>query len=215
MEGASPKSPLKCSHTGDISQITRNEARGFIDQLGALWYFAGAVRGVVPRSSVPMPEFQPGDKAVYPGHGVAEVTGKETRDLAGFETEGYLLEALGKDMTLFVPMNNVGRVGLRRLVDDEQVSQVYDVLRRRDEKISTATWNRRHREYMEKIKTGSLLQIASVLRDLCILRSGKELSYGEKNMLETARGLLVQELALAKDQSEEDIAREIDQMFEN
>ena len=68
---------------------------------------------------------------------------------------------------------------------------------------------------MEKIKTGSLLQIASVLRDLCILRAGKELSYGEKNMLETARGLLVQELALAKEQTEDDVASEIDQMFES
>ena len=99
-------------------------------------------------------------------------------------------------------------------VDDEQVEEVYKVLRRRDEKISTATWNRRHREYMEKIKTGSLVQIAAVLRDLCILRSGKELSYGEKNMLETARNLLVQELALAKERGEDDIAQEIDQLFE-
>ena len=188
-----------------MASLTILAARGTVSKR-----FAGVAR--VPPT--PMAEFQPGDKAVYPGHGVAEVTGKETRDLAGFETEGYLLQALGKGMTLFVPMNNVGRVGLRRLVDEEQVSQVYDVLRRRDEKISTATWNRRHREYMEKIKTGSLLQIASVLRDLCILRSGKELSYGEKNMLETARGLLVQELALAKEQGEEDVAREIDQMFD-
>lgn len=161
-----------------------------------------------------MPDFEPGDKAVYPGHGVAEVKGRETRDLAGFATEGYLLQALGKDMTLFLPIQNVGRVGLRRLVDDEQVEEVYKVLRRRDEKISTATWNRRHREYMEKIKTGSLVQIAAVLRDLCILRSGKELSYGEKNMLETARNLLVQELALAKDRGEDDIAQEIDQLFD-
>ena len=85
--------------------------------------------------------------------------------------------------------------------------------RHRGGKISTATWNRRYREYMEKIKTGSLVEIASVLRDLCLLRSDKELSFGERKMLDTARSLLVQELALAKGQSEELVARELDELF--
>ncbi len=125
----------------------------------------------------------------------------------------YVLRVLGKDMTLMVPMRNADSVGLRNIVDDAEVAHVYEVLKRRDEKISTATWNRRYREYMEKIRTGSLVEIATVLRDLCLLRVGKDLSYGEKNMLETARGLLVQELALAKGQDEDDVAGEIDEMF--
>ncbi|MCA9695318.1 MAG: CarD family transcriptional regulator, partial [Myxococcales bacterium] len=68
-------------------------------------------------------------------------------------------------------------------------------------------------EYMEKIKTGSLIEIASVLRDLYLLRGDKDLSFGERKMLDTARGLLVQELALARNVGEDAIADEIEQMF--
>jgi CarD family transcriptional regulator len=160
-----------------------------------------------------MAEFQVGDKAVYPGYGVAEITGIENREISGTQQKFYVLRVLGKDMTLMVPMANVESVGLRNLIEGPEVEEVYGVLRRRGEKISTATWNRRHREYTEKIRTGSLSEIATVLRDLCLLRSDKDLSYGERNMLETARALLVQELALAKGISEEDVEREIEGMF--
>ena len=112
-----------------------------------------------------------------------------------------------------VPMANVESVGLRNLIGSEQVDEVYEVLRRRGEKISTATWNRRHREYMEKIRTGSLIEIATVLRDLCLLRSDKDLSYGERNMLENARSLLIQELALARGLEEDAVGQEIEKLF--
>ncbi len=160
-----------------------------------------------------MAKFQVGEKAVYPGYGVAEITGIEKREISGSEHQFYVLRVLGKDTTLMVPMAKVESVGLRSIVDTGQVDAVFAVLRRRDEKISTATWNRRYREYTEKIRTGSLVEIASVLRDLCLLRTGKDLSYGERNMLETARSLLVQELALARDASEADMDSEIDAIF--
>jgi CarD family transcriptional regulator len=134
-----------------------------------------------------MGDFNIGDKAVYPGHGVAEVMGLERREIAGSAMEFYVLRVLENDMKVMVPKSNAGAVGLRRIVGDEQIKEVYGVLSRRGEKISTATWNRRYREYMEKIKTGSLLEIATVLRDLCILRSDKDLSFGERKMLDTAR----------------------------
>ena len=125
-----------------------------------------------------------------------------------------MLRVLGKDVTSMVPMGKAKSVGLRNIIGEAEVEQVYEVLRKRGEKISTATWNRRYREYMEKIRTGSLLEIATVLRDLCLLRSDKDLSYGERNMLETARGLLVQELALAKGTDEPTVEAEIEAMFE-
>jgi CarD family transcriptional regulator len=161
-----------------------------------------------------MAEFQVGDKAVYPGYGVAEITGIENREISGTEQRFYVLRVLDKDMTLMVPMSNADSVGLRNLIGPEQAEEVYEVLRKRGEKISTATWNRRYREYMEKIRTGSLTEIATVMRDLCLLRSDKDLSYGERNMLETARGLLVQELALAKGQEEATVEREIEALFQ-
>jgi CarD family transcriptional regulator len=160
-----------------------------------------------------MAEFHVGDKAVYPGHGVAEITGVETREISGASMEFYVLRVLENSMKVMVPKRNADAVGLRRIVESTEVDEVYGVLRRRGEKISTATWNRRYREYMEKIKTGSLVEIATVLRDLCLLRSDKELSFGERKMLDTARSLLVQELALAQGAKEDSVATELDRIF--
>lgn len=161
-----------------------------------------------------MAEFQAGEKAVYPGYGVAEITGVETREISGSTQRFYVLRVLGKDMTLMVPMTNADSVGLRNLIGAPEVEEVFEVLRKRGEKISTATWNRRYREYMEKIRTGSLSEIATVLRDLFLLRGDKDLSYGERNMLETARALLVQELALVKGSTEDEVQAEIEALFE-
>ncbi len=160
-----------------------------------------------------MSEFQVGEKAVYPGHGVAEVTGLEKREISGSSMEFYVLRVLENDMKVMVPKRNAENVGLRRLVGEEQIQEVYQVLHRRDEEISTATWNRRYREYMEKIKTGSLLEIASVMRDLYLLKSDKELSFGERKMLDTARSLLVQELSIAKSLDEKTVTTEIEDIF--
>ena len=157
--------------------------------------------------------FSVGDKVVYPRYGVSEVVGLEKLDISGHSVDVYVLRVLDNNVTVQVPRHKADSVGLRRLVDDDEVSRVYDVLKKRGEKISTATWNRRYREYMEKINTGSLVEIATVLRDLCLLRTSKELSFGERRMLETARQLLVQELALAKGQDEESVATELDAIF--
>jgi CarD family transcriptional regulator len=160
------------------------------------------------------PAFAVGDKAVYPGYGVAEIVGIEDREIVpGTTQKFYKLTVLGKDITLWVPMANVASVGLRALISGARVEEVYDVLRKRGEKISTATWNRRYREYMEKIRTGSLLEIATVLRDLYLLRGDKDLSYGERNMLDNARSLLIQELALAKNLDEAAVEAEIEALF--
>src|SRR5213078_1743553 len=105
-------------------------------------------------------------------------------------------------------------VGLRDLITSKQVKEVYTILKSRDIPRDTQTWNRRYREYMEKIKTGSVFEIAEVLRDLSVLRTSKDLSFGERKMLETARGLIIKELALAKGVEEDKIASEIDQIFQ-
>ena len=114
-----------------------------------------------------MGDFNIGDKAVYPGHGVAEVMGLERREIAGSAMEFYVLRVLENDMKVMVPKSNANAVGLRRIVGEQQIKEVYGVLERRGEKISTATWNRRYREYMEKIKTGSLVRA----RTMFLMRS--------------------------------------------
>jgi CarD family transcriptional regulator len=158
-------------------------------------------------------QFAIGDKAVYPVHGVAEVVAMEKRDIGGAQTSVYILKILETGLKIMVPTANAGAVGLRELIGQKQVKEVYAILKSRDVPRDTQTWNRRYREYMEKIKTGSIFEIAEVLRDLCVLRATKDLSFGERRMLENARSLLVREIAVAKGSPEPKVAEEIDAMF--
>ena len=157
--------------------------------------------------------FRVGDKAVYPAHGVAEVTGIETKEISGAKHSFYILRILENGMRIMVPTKNVAQVGLRAIVKKNEVKEVYDILKSREVSVEGQTWNRRYREYMEKIKTGSVFEVAEVLRDLSILKNGKDLSFGERKMLDTAKSLLVKELAVAKATKEEKIERELADIF--
>ena len=137
------------------------------------------------------PTFRVGDLAVYPAHGVAQIIGVETREISSSKQTFYILKVLDTGLKIMVPTSNAGSVGLRDLITAKQVKEVYSILKSRDIPRDTQTWNRRYREYMEKIKTGSVFEIAEVLRDLCVLRLTKELSFGERKMLDTARSLLI------------------------
>lgn len=157
--------------------------------------------------------FDVGDKAYYPVHGVAEVVALDTRDIGGQQTSVYVLKIMESGLKILVPKTNADAVGLRNLIDNEEIEEVFSILKSKEVARDTQTWNRRHREYMEKIKTGSAFEIAEVLRDLCLLRKSKDLSFGEKRMLETARTLLVKEIALSQDSSEQEVNQEIDSIF--
>ena len=157
--------------------------------------------------------FKVGDKAVYPGQGVGEVLGIEHKEVAGQRQSFYVLRILENGMKIMIPINKVGSVGLREIIDDEAVRKVYTILREKDVSVDATTWNRRYREYMEKIKTGSVFEIAEVLRDLYLLKSDKDLSFGERKMLDTARSLLIKELSLAKNCDEETIESDLRTIF--
>ncbi len=157
--------------------------------------------------------FKEGDKAVYPAHGVGEVQAVETRNIAGNEHKFYILKILENSMIVMVPTANVKSVGLREIIDCDEVERVYEILRERDITVDNQTWNRRYREYMDKIKTGSVYEIAEVLRDLSMLKYVKELSFGERKMLDTAKNLLVKELAIAETTTEEDVLQKIRDIF--
>jgi CarD family transcriptional regulator len=159
-------------------------------------------------------EFKVGDIAVYPAHGVAKISSIENREIMGMKQKFYILKILDNGMTIMVPTHNVKAVGLREVIGKEEVDAVYAILRERDIAIDNQTWNRRYREYMDKIKTGSVYEIAEVLRDLSLLRFDKELSFGERKMLDTARSLMIKELAIAQKKDETKIAEEIDGIFE-
>ena len=158
-------------------------------------------------------QFRIGDKAVYPAHGVAEIQGIESREISGAKQTFYILRILDSGMKIMIPTKNVDSVGLRGIISSSEVEEVYEILRSKELAVEGQTWNRRYREYMEKIKTGSVFEVAEVLRDLSLLRSEKDLSFGERKMLDTARTLLVKELAVAKRQKEGEIEKELEKIF--
>ncbi|PWU17307.1 MAG: CarD family transcriptional regulator [Bdellovibrio sp.] len=158
-------------------------------------------------------EFKVGDSAVYPGHGVGQVVAIETKEIMGSRCDFYVVRIRDTGLKVMVPKNNVSSVGLRPIISRDEANKVIEILKMTDVKIDNQTWNRRYREYMEKIKTGSVYEIAEVLRDLFLLKVDKELSYGERNMLESARKLLMKELTLAVDQDELSQQQEVRAIF--
>jgi CarD family transcriptional regulator len=153
--------------------------------------------------------FKVGDIVVYPAHGVAEVESVEEREISGSTMSFFILKILDTQMTVMVPVINVKNVGIRQLINKKGIEQVMDILKQRSVNIDNQTWNRRYREYMEKIKSGSAYEIAEVLRDLNILKRGKELSFGERKMYDTARNLLVNEISISKKIDKRDAERMI------
>lgn len=153
-----------------------------------------------------MVSFKVGDNAVYPGHGVGRVTAIETKEILGNKQTFYSIQILETGMKIMIPKDNVASVGLRPIISRDEANKVLEILKEKEVKIDNQTWNRRYREYMEKIKTGSVYEIAEVLRDLFLLKVDKELSFGERKMLDTARTLLLKELTLAT--SEKDLFSE-------
>jgi CarD family transcriptional regulator len=163
--------------------------------------------------AAPMPNFKVGEHAVYPGHGVGQVVAIEQKEIMGAKLEFYSVMILDSGMKIMVPRTNVNSVGLRPIISRDEANKVIEILKEKNVKIDNQTWNRRYREYMEKIKTGSVYEIAAVLRDLFVLKVDKELSFGEKKMLDTARGLLMKELSLAVNKEELENEEEVRLIF--
>ncbi len=154
--------------------------------------------------------FKIGELAVYPAHGVGTILGIESRDVSGENKHFYILKILDSEATIMVPVDTAATVGLRKIVKKSMVIKVYDILKEKKEiTLDNQTWNRRYREYTEKIKSGCVLEVASVLRDLYMLKHDKELSFGERRMLDTAKNLLIKELSIAKNLKEEKVEEEI------
>ena len=151
--------------------------------------------------------------AVYPAHGVGLIQTIEKQSIGGVDQSFYVMKILDNDMTIMIPTATSANVGLRAIISDDEVTKVIDILKERDVQVTAQTWNRRYRDYMDKIKTGSVFEVAVVLRDLFLLKEDKELSYGERKMLDTAKNLLVKELSLAKQMDQDKVERQIEKIF--
>lgn len=141
--------------------------------------------------------FAIGDKVVYPGHGLAIVEGIEKKEFSGMARRFYKLRLYDNELVILVPTDNAERVGLRDIIDKKEVAKVMKILRGEASELP-ANWNRRQKKYQERIQSGSLFEVAKVFRDLSLLKAQKELSFGEKKVLDSARNLIVNEIAEAK-----------------
>ena len=157
--------------------------------------------------------FKIGDLAVYPAQGVGIIERIEQRKISGCQQDFFVMRILENNMIIMIPSSNVANVGLRQIIDRKEVPKVFSILKERDRCVDNQTWNRRYRDYMEKIKSGSVYEVAEVYRDLTNIKQDKELSFGERKMLDTARGLLIKEISLAKNMKEEDVERDIQLNF--
>ena len=159
--------------------------------------------------------FQIGQLAVYPAHGVGVIESVQDRVVSGGVQQFYIMRLLDNDMIIMIPMTNARNIGLRDIIDETSVPEVYEILSLRPSRINTQTWNRRYRDYMDKIKTGSPFRVAEVLRDLTLLKTEKDLSFVERKMLDTAKNLLVKELSLVNDKQEDEIEARLQEILGN
>ena len=149
-----------------------------------------------------MSHFKVGDRVIYPHHGAAVITKKEKRDAFGEETEYLVLHTHHGDLTLSVPVEKAEEVGMRPPIDNDDVEDLFELLGKKDVR-EPANWSRRFKNHQEKLKSGDIYQVAEVVRNLALREQSKGLSAGEKSMLEKSRQILVSELSISMNMSED------------
>jgi CarD family transcriptional regulator len=156
-----------------------------------------------------------GDRAVHPHRGVHEVITIEVREIGGTKVEMYVLKSLvDQSQKILVPVNSTGNAGIRPIMSPKEADSVLDTMRAKEVAVNEHPWSRRFRAYTEMINSGSPYEVAKVMRDMHRLKFDKDLSFGERRLLDQARNLLMTELALVKGVSEETLQVEVAKMFE-
>jgi CarD family transcriptional regulator len=157
--------------------------------------------------------FSVGDKVVYPMHGAGIIEAIEDREILGNRKTYYIMRLPLGDMKVMIPTDNVEEIGLRGIINREEVKKVIDVLKDSRTKMSS-NWNRRYRANMQKIKSGNIYEVAEVVRNLQLRDIEKGLSTGERKMLSNAKQILISELVLADDMDEDKAKELIEDLFQ-
>jgi CarD family transcriptional regulator len=176
---------------GGTRLVAGKEIAAFLVSLRFFGFLSGSVMS-----------FRVGDKVVYPHHGAAVIEKKEKKNAFGEKKDYLILRLAYGDLTLMVPADNAEEIGLRDVINDEEVEEVFAVLRKKEARMPT-NWSRRFKNHVEKLKSGDIYQVAEVVRNLSIREKDKGLSAGEKRMLAKARQILVSELTFALNVDEE------------
>lgn len=159
--------------------------------------------------------FKIDELVVYPSQGVGRVEAIKSQEVAGIKNDFYVVRILSNEGTLMVPVDNAMNVGLRAVCDEEYGWQVLQGMQDRTDFKGYAgqNWNRRYREYSDKLKSGDLADVAYVLKELFLISQDKELSFGERRLLEQAMGLITLELSCALHLDQNQIQVQIEDSF--
>jgi CarD family transcriptional regulator len=157
----------------------------------------------------PGPDFRVGELVFSPAHGLGEVVAVERREAEGVAREFYVIRIVveGTDIRLVVPVQGARAVGLRRPIDRKTAVSVLGVFKEPHSAVEGIPWVRQIRHYQQLLHSGSAAEVARVLRDLLRLRLRKELSFGQRRLLDAARRMLVKEMALAFGDTEARVER--------
>ena len=155
--------------------------------------------------------FEIGSYVVCPGHGVGQVLSFESKEMAGETLSFHTVKIISNGMNVMVP--TAKKDGLRALVEESEIKEMFKLLNDHDVKVDNSTWNRRHRDYMGKVKTGSIIEIADVLRSLFLLKNIKKLSFGERKMMDQCKDLITREIAICTGDAQDAIGGKIDSCF--
>lgn len=161
------------------------------------------------------------EKVVYPGHGVAKINRILNKKVGGSTTQFFELKFLSKEMTILVPIDNLNSVGVRHLSSTENIVDIFKFLAQpasvvtHTECSSASNWNRRNKEYQYKLRTGNLRDICSIYRDLQMIATQKELSFGEKSLLQQTEMLIAQEISIVQKVGEQKAVEKIRSLFKS
>jgi CarD family transcriptional regulator len=158
-------------------------------------------------------EFEINELVVYPAYGVARIIAVEHKNIGDFKQNFYVLKVLDNEMSLMVPTTNTKNVGMRKLVTSDEADKALETLKKRERVSICAPWNRRQNDYMDKIRSGCVFEVASVLRELYVLKADKELSFGERKMLDTAKSIFTREISIAKGVSVSEVENKFKTIF--
>ncbi len=153
---------------------------------------------------------------MYPVHGVVKVQGVEEKEILGSRKSFYILNVLESNVKLMVPTDNINSVGLRPVVARKEVKKILDILKEENgevPKLGVQSWNKRYKEYADKVKSGDIYEIARVLRDIHQLKKVKNLSFGEKRIMEDALSHVVKELSISLRKKEGEVSSQIEEIF--
>jgi CarD family transcriptional regulator len=159
-------------------------------------------------------EFSVGDKVIYPNQGVGVIKDVCLRSIAGRQEQFYLLKITSNNSTVMIPVANVDHVGLRRLCSETQLERLFEVLRG-DFSTPNPDWKNRYKDNLDKMRTGSIFEVAEVLKNLYFLSYQKALSFREKKMFDRARQLIVSEIATVKEEASDQIETQVDTILAN